>query len=127
MAVVKASTSPAGTSQPCSPGMINSGIPATNVLITGLLNAIASMITTGRPSAKLGNTNVRAAKNLVAHLVAADPARDAHHVLKIVARDKGLEFTAHFAIAGQHQLEIRAALQQPPCCIDQQQLSLLFA
>ena len=62
MASTNASTSPAGTSQPCPPEPTNSGMPAMKVLMIGLRSAIASIITTGRPSAKLGCTSARAAE-----------------------------------------------------------------
>src|SRR5581483_276658 len=56
IALARSSTEPAGKSQPVSPGTTSSGIPAIYVVSTGRRSAIASMITTGKPSAKLGST-----------------------------------------------------------------------
>ena len=44
---------------PMPPGTESSGIPPMYVLSTGRPNAKASMITIGRPSAKLGSTSAR--------------------------------------------------------------------
>ena len=63
MASTSGSTAPAGTSQPLRPGSTSSGMPAMDVAITGRPRAIASMITTGSPSAKLGSTRARAASS----------------------------------------------------------------
>jgi len=62
IACARASTSPAGTSHPFSPCCTSSGMPAMKVVITGRRKAIASMMTTGSPSAKLGRTRARAAR-----------------------------------------------------------------
>ena len=126
MAPAKLSRSPAGTSQPCSPCWISSGMPATNVVMTGLRNAMASMMTTGRPSAKLGNTSARAARISAANLVAADPACYPHSICQPVFCDERLDLAAHFAVAGEHQFELRPAFRQQPRRLDQEQLPLLF-
>ena len=127
MAPANASTSPAGTSQPCFPGCTSSGMPATKVLMIGRRSAMASIMTIGRPSAKLGNTRARAARISSLQLLAADPTGDAHLGLQLVVRDQRFDIAAHFAVANQDQLEIR-----PLCCktlrgLDQQQLPFLLA
>ncbi len=62
MEAISSCMEPAGNSQPVSSGTTSSGMPAIYVLSTGRRSAMASMITTGRPSAKLGSTRARAAR-----------------------------------------------------------------
>ena len=74
IAAARPSTDPAGTSHPQTSGTTSSGIPATKVVMTGRPRARASMRTTGRPSAKLGNTRARPSEDLLAHGLGPLPA-----------------------------------------------------
>lgn len=55
-ALASASTSPGGTTNPETPSSTSSATPATRVATTGTPEAMASISTTGTPSAKLGST-----------------------------------------------------------------------
>ena len=118
IASLNASTSPAGTSQPCSPECTSSGMPPTNVLMTGRLSAIASIITTGRPSEKLGSTSARAARISSRTCSLLGPSCDTHIRLQVIPNNQCLNIGAQFAVADKNQLKTRAsALQdvaQPP-------------
>ena len=64
-ALIASARSPAllgGTNQPVSPGNTSSEMPAICVAMTGRRRDIASIMTTGKFSAKLGVTSARAAK-----------------------------------------------------------------
>jgi GT2 family glycosyltransferase len=57
IACASASPSPGGTTNPDTPSSTSSLTPATRVVTTGTPEAMASIRTTGTPSAKLGSTN----------------------------------------------------------------------
>ena len=90
---------------PASAGTTSSGMPATNVLITGRPSANASINTTGRPSAKLGRTSARAA--MISCLTRSPSA---HPVIRMRSPSRWcaiacLDLAAQLAVADQHQLE----------------------
>ena len=58
--VEKVGSRPGGTTRPCTPSSTSSGIPLTPNVTTGSCVAIASMSTTGMPSAKLDRAKTSA-------------------------------------------------------------------
>ena len=94
-AVTRSSIDPAGTSQPDLPASTSSGMPATKVLSTGRDSAKASMMATGRPSAKLGNTSAPGLENVPSDLLAVGPARDPDALAQPMPRDQVLDRLAY--------------------------------
>jgi hypothetical protein len=80
---------------------------ATNALMAGLRNAMASMMTTGRAFGEARQHQRPGCENFGSNLVAADPACYSH-----VLCDERLDLAAHFTIACEHQFELGPALRQ---------------
>ena len=126
IARTNASTEPAGTSQPCAPGCTNSGMPAINVVTTGLRSAIASIMTIGRPSAKLGRINALDARSSARTSELAQPPCDAHSLTETEALDLSLYLGSQLTIPGKHQFKIDTLLHQLTRSLKQQQVALLL-
>jgi hypothetical protein len=114
------STSSAGTSQPCSPGCTSSGIPATNVLMTGRLNDMASMITTGRPSAKLASTRARAARISSRTCWLLIQPVMLNLACRLSRSIRALNLGAHLAVAREYNVEVNPTGCKAPRCFQQQ-------